>query len=84
MSKKGKLIARLLSRPLDFSFDETVRLLGYFDYSLMSSGKTGGSRVLFADTDNNYIRMHKPHPRNTLLAYQIDDLIYVLKERDLI
>lgn len=31
MSKKEKLIARLLSRPKDFQYDEAKSLLQYFD-----------------------------------------------------
>jgi hypothetical protein len=84
VSKKEKLIARLLQMPLEFSFDETIRLLGYFGYSVVPGGKTGGSRVLFANSNNDYIRLHKPHPRNTLLAYQVEDLIDALKRRELI
>ncbi|MDR0854538.1 MAG: type II toxin-antitoxin system HicA family toxin [Clostridiales Family XIII bacterium] len=84
MSKKAKLIARLLSKPSDFTFDETIRLLGYFGYSSVTTGKTSGSRVTFANSDNDYIRLHKPHPRNNLLSYQIDDLVEALKVRGLI
>ena len=32
----------------------------------------------------DYIRMHKPHPRNLLKLYQVDNLLSDLKERDLL
>ena len=45
MSKKEKLIARLKEKPKDFTFEEVIQLMGYFDYRLVGGGKTGGSRV---------------------------------------
>ena len=49
MSKKEKLIARLKEKPKDFTFEEVIQLMGYFDYRLASGGKTGGSRVAFTN-----------------------------------
>ncbi len=34
MSKKDKLIDRLLKKPKDFTFDEMKLLLSYFEYEL--------------------------------------------------
>ena len=45
MSKKEKLIARFLSMPSDFHYDEMVKLLGYYDFQEIKKGKTSGSRV---------------------------------------
>ena len=85
MSKKDKLIARLLSQPTDLTFNEAATLLGHFGYSILRTGKTSGSRVTFADSGkNDYIRLHKPHPKNILKEYQVDDIITALKERGLI
>ena len=84
MSQKEKLIKRLLSRPIDFSFQEVVTLLSSLGYSERTLGKTSGSRVAFANTENDYIRMHKPHPRATLLPYQVTNLINDLNERGLL
>jgi hypothetical protein len=84
LSKKEKLIERLLSRPSDFTFDEAVTLLRSFGYSISRPGKTGGSRVAFADDEGDYIRLHKPHPRNILKQYQVDDIIAALLERGLL
>lgn len=84
MSRKEKLIQRLLQKPKDFSFDETVQLMGYFGYTIASGGKTGGSRIAFVNDKQDYIRMHKPHPRKILKDYQVSSLISDLKERDLI
>jgi len=84
MSKKEKLIERFSARPSDFTFEELVTVLGYFGYIVVSSGKTGGSRVSFANSDGDYIRIHKPHPRNILKAYQINDITAALTERGLL
>jgi hypothetical protein len=84
LSKKEKLVRRLLSRPTDFSFDELTTLLGSFGYTLETAGKTSGSRTAFTNADGDYIRLHKPHPRNILKLYQVDDIVSTLSERGLL
>ncbi len=83
MSKFEKLIQRIKSKPSDFTFDEAKTLLCALGYELLPSGKTGGSSVTFAK-GSDYIRLHKPHPRILLKAYQVHDLIEALEERSLI
>ena len=84
MSRKEKLIERILSKPKDFTFEELSALLSYFGYEQIAIGKTSGSRVAFSNGGNDYIRLHKPHPRNILKAYQIEDVITALQERGLL
>ena len=84
LGKKDKLTERLLSRPNDFTFEELTIFLNRLGYSLRAAGKTGGSRVTFVNDDGDYIRLHRPHPRNTLKQYQIGDVIDVLSERGLL
>lgn len=84
MSKKEKLIARLLSKPKDFTFEELITLLGCFDFKQVNLGKTSGSRVAFSNGEGEYIRLHKPHPRNILKAYQVEYIITALRERGLL
>jgi hypothetical protein len=83
VSKREKIVKRLLSRPADFSFAELTTLLGLFGYSLSASGKTSGSRVIFIK-GGDYIRLHKPHPGTILKRYQVDDIIAVLQERGIV
>ncbi|MDR0908265.1 MAG: type II toxin-antitoxin system HicA family toxin [Spirochaetaceae bacterium] len=83
MSKKEKLIQRLQTRPNNFSFDELVTLMGHYGYYLIGSGKTGGSRIAFGK-DDDYIRLHRPHPHNILKLYQVDNILEALNERGLI
>ena len=84
MSQKDKLIKRLLEEPKDFTFEETVKLMGYMGYNVAPGGKTGGSRVAFTNEYKDYIRMHRPHPKSILKAYQVKNLIEDLKERGLL
>ena len=84
MSKKEKLAQRFLTRPVDFTFDELITLLGSMGYFIETTGKTSGSRVVFSNENGDYIRLHKPHPRNILKTYQINDIIINLKEKGLL
>lgn len=80
MSKKDKLIARLLTKPTDFTYAELTRLLAGFGFKEETSGKTSGSRVAFINsTTKQILRLHKPHPGNILKSYQISQLIDELK-----
>ena len=85
MGQKEKLIARLKSKPKDFTFDEAETLLRYFGYSRDNKGKTSGSRVEFINNDlNSTIRLHRPHPRKELKEYQVKKIIKLLEKEDLI
>lgn len=85
MSKVEKLIQRLKNNPKDFSYDELKKLLLYFGYEEIKSGKTSGSRVAFYKSDTQHIiRLHKPHPKLVLKSYQIQMLIKELTEQNLI
>lgn len=84
MSRRGELVARLRSRPKDFTWDELVRLLRGLGYAEARSGKTGGSRRRFVHPSAPVIALHKPHPGSIVKAYVIDDVIRVLAEEGLI
>ncbi|NLT48233.1 MAG: type II toxin-antitoxin system HicA family toxin [Clostridiales bacterium] len=82
MSKKDKLILRLLSKPSDFDFDEARSLLTKLGYREDSRGKTSGSRVAFINDETGHIiRFHRPHPQNQLKYYQIEQLIEELRKQ---
>ena len=83
MGKTEKLLARLLTIPRDFTFDEARALLEAYGYVLSNGGKTSGSRVKFY-RGTKIFSMHKPHPRKELLEYQVKALIEELKEEGLI
>ncbi|MGF1637352.1 MAG: type II toxin-antitoxin system HicA family toxin [Cyclobacteriaceae bacterium] len=78
MSKRKKLVARFISMPSDFHYDEMVKLLGYFDFKEVRLGKTSGSRVKFADSYGISIMLHKPHPSGLMKHYQLKQIKEVL------
>jgi len=80
MSQIEKLIARLLSYPKDFTWDELVKILNYFGFKELKTAKTGGSRRRFANESKSIISLHKPHPKDILKRYQIEDIIKMLEE----
>jgi len=84
MTRKEKLLKRFLARPKDFTWDELVVLLSIFHFSEVSTGKTGGSRRRFINEDGLVISLHKPHPRNVLKKYQIEQVTNILEEEGLI
>lgn len=83
MSKKEKLVAKLLTNPKDFTYDEACTLLHYFGYYESNKGKTSGSRVIFK-SENGRIYLHKPHPGSILKEYQVEDIVKELKSKNLI
>jgi hypothetical protein len=84
MSKKEKLISRLLLKPKDFTWGELVTVLGYFGFEQMNADKTSGSRVRFTHERYPPITLHKPHPTVLLKKYQIEELVSFLKEEKLL
>ena len=83
MSKKEKLIARLLTLPKDFTYDEMRTLLCSLGFKESSKGKTSGSRVEY-EKGNDTILLLKPHPNNQLKPYQVKQIVKVLKSLKLI
>lgn len=85
MSKKEKLVNKLLLRPKDFNYNQLKSLLTSLGYSESNQGKTSGSRVAFVNKKNSHIiRLHKPHPKNILKTYQVDMIIAELQKENLI
>jgi len=83
MSKKEKLVARLLARPKDFTYDEAKTLLCSLGFEERSKGKTSGSRVEYAKGKDT-ILLHKPHPSGVLKPYQVKQIIETLQTLKLI
>ncbi|MBR1853714.1 MAG: type II toxin-antitoxin system HicA family toxin [Lachnospiraceae bacterium] len=83
MSKKDKLLKRLLSLPKDFTFDDMATLLDYFGYKLNHGGAGSGVKFIKNGT-NQVINFHKPHPSGVLKRYVLEQVIEKLKEDGLI
>ena len=85
MGRKEKLLNRFLQLPKDFTFDETVSLLGYLGYSIHNKGKTSGSRIRFKnDGLGIYIDLHKPHPGSIMKQWMMKAIYDHLKMNNLI
>jgi HicA toxin of bacterial toxin-antitoxin, len=78
MSEHDKAVARLLSKPADFSWSELVTLMTALGYELRT---TGGSRRKFLDPATGKTHaMHEPHPSGMLKSYQVRQVIQFLRE----
>lgn len=84
MSKKEKLLQKLLSKPKDFKWEELEVLLKSFGFTQEPTGKTGGSRRRFTNENQKALTFHKPHPKGILKEYQIKAVIEELRKENLI
>lgn len=85
MSKKEKLILRLLTVPKDFTWDELSTLLKQLGYSQINKGATSGSRVAFIHGESkDIIRMHKPHPTKIIKLTALKSIIAQLQDKSFI
>lgn len=76
VGRHDKLLVRFRSRPKDFTFGELRTLLRRLGYLELTTGKTGGSRVAFHNTDAKHIiRLHRPHPAKQLEQYQVEEVL---------
>ena len=83
MSKKDKLIDRLLKKPKDFAYDEMESLLSYYGYELKQGG-TGLGVKFIKDGSNEVINFHKPHPSRILKRYVLEQVIEKLRKEGLL
>ena len=83
MSKKDKLIDKLLKKPKDFTFDEMESLLSYFGYELKQGGTGLGVKII-KDGSNEVINFHKPHSNGVLRRYILDQVIEKLIKDNLL
>lgn len=79
MSRKDKLINRLLEKPTDFTFDEMKSLLSYFGYE-MKQGGTGSGVKFIKKGSNEVINFHKPHPNGILKRYILEQIVEKLRK----
>lgn len=82
MSTQDKLIERFKRQPVDFTWNELVKLFSIFGYTLSNKGKTSGSRVIFVNGDSSYIA-HKPHPEKFIKSYVMKQILDFIKINEL-
>lgn len=84
MSKIEKLIQKFLNNPKDLTWDELIKILNYYGFEELKTGKTGGSARKFENKNGIPINIHKPHPKNIVKEYVIKLIINALKEEKLL
>ena len=81
MTKLDKAKERLRAVPKDYTYSEAKYLLGQLGFLELNKGKTSGSRVkFFRASDNEFILMHKPHPKDIMVIQSVRDLANFLRE----
>ena len=84
MSRKEKLISRFQQKPKDFTWNELTSLLKYLGYWEVKTGRKGGSRRRFLHHSAATITLHKPHPKNVLKRYAIDQVLDLLRQEKML
>ncbi|MGO9336391.1 MAG: hypothetical protein ACLPY1_02675 [Terracidiphilus sp.] len=77
MSKLQEAIARLLAKPVDYTWDELHSLMTGFGYELRTAG--GSGRKFFDLATKALLFMHEPHPSKVPKAYQVRAVIQFLR-----
>lgn len=85
MSKKHKLIIRLLKIPKDFTWNELHAALLTLGFEEIRTTQTSGSRRKFYNSKLGLIvNLHKPHPSNIVKTYALRQVIQKLKDSGLL
>jgi predicted RNA binding protein YcfA (HicA-like mRNA interferase family) len=77
VSRKSKLISRLVERLKDFTWDEACAVMKQCGFELKK--KPGSGRMFVHCQTRQKVRLHEPHPQKTLLPYMVAELIDALK-----
>lgn len=78
MTKRNKSLARLLTRPSDFAWDELLGVMQAFDFDLKTTGGSGRKFIHRLTGVTHF--MHEPHPSKVLKSYQVRDVITLLRK----
>lgn len=78
MSKLDKAIARLLSKPVDFTWRELQTVMTALGYELRTTG--GSGRKFIDPATGAALFMHEPHPSSILKGYQVRAAIQFLRQ----
>jgi ribosomal protein L24E len=77
MSKQEKALLRLRSKPKDFTWQELMTLMTSLSFALEKAG--GSGRKFVRAQTGAVLFIHEPHPDKTLKAYQVKDVLDILK-----
>ncbi|EMI5489658.1 type II toxin-antitoxin system HicA family toxin [Providencia stuartii] len=78
MGKKDKLKARLDSLPKDFTWDELVRILGMYGFSVINGN--GSRRKFYNASLDRVVSFHEPHPQNIVKGYVVKQVKSLIDE----
>lgn len=82
MSKREKVIKRLLSMPGDFTYAELKQVLSAYDFQEITGGKTAGSAVKFMnEKTGEKIYLHKPHQGDIVKKYVLQEVIRMIRRK---
>ncbi len=79
VSRKDKLIAKLKTKSGNFTWNELESLMKLSGFSQHSSRGGGSGRMFVHLTTRVKLRLHEPHPHNTLLPYMAEQVIEALR-----
>jgi HicA toxin of bacterial toxin-antitoxin, len=78
VSKLQKAVARLLTKPADYTWDELRSLMVGFGYELRTSG--GSGRKFLDPSTKALFFLHEPHPSKILKVYQVRAVVQFLRK----
>ena len=85
MSKKEKLVQRLLMLPKDFTFAELESLFIQLGFEIDNKGRTSGSRIRFYNKEKQMQYLaHKPHPASIIKekAFALFGVFFLHSQRE--
>lgn len=77
VSKKEKLLERLQSKRNNFTWNEAVKVMRLCGFRMING--VGSARMFVHEATRAKVRLHEPHPQNTLLPYMVEQLIEGLR-----
>lgn len=81
VSQKDELIARLKSKPTDFTIAELNSVMSKCGCTKSNRGKTSGSAIAYVHSDTGSIcKVHSPHPQKEIKPYCIRLVIAFLED----
>ena len=82
MSTYEKTLARLKSKPKDFSWGELETVMAHAGFQQLKG--TGSRRKFHNQQTGRLASFHKRHPDDTLLLYQVKHALEFLKQEGVI
>lgn len=79
MSKKDKLIAKLLNDATVLTFNEADRVLKQHGFFIEQSDGSG-MKYIYKNDESIFLILHRPHPGNEIKNYTKKRIICVLKK----